>query len=869
MKKLLPFLLLYCLFPLSMLATHQRAAEIIYTHVGGLTYQIKIITYTNNNIANDSRDYLPILWGDGKSDDIKRITKNIIGTGLFGEQIVYNEYIAEHTYPAIGTYTLSLEDPNRNEGVANIPNSVDVPIYIESELVINPFIGGNNSVQLLNRPLDYGCVGNVFVHNPGAYDIDGDSLSYKLIKCRGADGEVIPGYKFPDQVLPDPDNDFYVDPQSGNVFWDVPNLQGTFNIAIQVEEWRKGVKIGSVVRDMQVQITTCTGSPPVIESINDTCITAGQLLEFDITAYSMEGDIVSITATGGPFESESSPAYLDPDPAISDSLVETTFTWQTNCDHIQNYPYQVYIKATDKDNFISQVTYKTVNIQVVAPPVEITSAEPLGNTIQIEWTPSECDNAIGYMIYRRNGFSGFEPGYCETGVPYYTGYQLINQVSGVNNTQYVDDGLAHGVQYCYIVVAYYQDGSESYASNEACASLLRDLPVITNVSNDSSSNLNGEIYLAWSRPIDLDTSQYPGPYQYKIYRAEQLIGDNFTQIATAFGLNDTIYFDRDVNINNENFPYRYRVDLLSETIGDIGPSPAASSMYLSIYETDEELRLSWDFDVTWLNERFVIFRKDPGSDVFTAIDTTIFPRYNDKGLTNETEYCYYIESIGTYNTPGLIEPIVNFSQKSCGIPYDNVPPCSPDLSVYPDCLDISNLLVWSNPVNDSCDRDIEKYLIYYTSSPESNMYLIDSTLQREDTTYIHSNIPSVIGCYSVQAVDSLGNISLPSEIVCADTLCGGFKLPNVFTPNGDQWNQYFQAFPGSLGAVDRIDLVVFNRYGRRVFETKDKFFRWDGTNMENGQALPEAVYFFVCDVYEYSLEGINQRNIKGSVTLLR
>jgi len=45
---------------------------------------------------------------------------------------------------------------------------------------------------------------------------------------------------------------------TGDFFWDSPPQQGEYNIAILVEEWRNGVKIGSVLRDMQIIITPAT-----------------------------------------------------------------------------------------------------------------------------------------------------------------------------------------------------------------------------------------------------------------------------------------------------------------------------------------------------------------------------------------------------------------------------------------------------------------------------------------------------------------------------------------------------------------------------------------------------------------------------------
>jgi gliding motility-associated-like protein len=866
MKKLILLTGFLILLAVVAQATHQRAAEITYRHISGLTYEARIITYTYTPSPAD-RPELTIGWGDGTSSVLKRTSKINLP-----DNISFNEYTYDpgqgattnrHTYSSPGTYVLSMEDPNRNYGVVNIPNSVNVPMYVQTVLVINAFLGYNNSPTLLNPPIDVGCVGQVFIHNPGAYDIDGDSLSYKLVICKTTGGVDIPGFTYPQAS-----NSFSINAYTGDVIWDTPISQGEYNIAFVIQEWRNGVKIGSVTRDMQIEIVACNNTPPVIEPIDDTCVTAGSILRFPVLAYDPDGNKVELTATGGPFEVEDNPASIDPDPASGSDSVETLFTWETNCSHVQKQPYQLFFKAVDDDYPISLVSYKTIQVTVVSPGPDMLTAEPVGNSIRLEWSRVVCEKAAGYYIYRRNGFYGFEPGLCETGVPAYTKYVRIDQVDGILDTNYTDmNGLIQGMEYCYMVTAWFLDGAESYASPETCTQLKKDLPVITTVSNDSTDLFAGRGFISWAKPTELDSVQIPGPFEYRLYRSGNLTGGNMQQIATFPGLLDTVYTDAAINMNTSGTPFSYRVDLESLTFGYVGSSQVASSIFINLTETDQEILLSFAPHVPWHNDYYVIYRKLPGGTTYDSVGTTLLPLFRDTLLTNDQEYCYYVKSVGGYSASGFIDPIINFSQIVCGRPYDNEPPCAPVLSIYTDCDQAINKLTWTNP-NHSCADDVVKYYIYYSPAEGSDFTRLDSLFSDTDTTYSHYNQGNITGCYAVTAIDSIGNQSVFSNIVCiSNDTCSLYHLPNTFTPNNDLINDFFIPFPYT--SVEKIHILIFNRWGTLVYETEDPNINWDGKITGTNQEASDGTYFYTCEVFEVTLEGIKERMIKGSIMLLR
>ena len=181
-------ILLFLIFLLSFkfsYSTHNRAGEITYEHLSGFNYRFTIVTYTNIKSSTVDRDSLRVDWGDGKKENIGRTSITSISS-----EIQKNLYVANHVFPGAAIYCVSMEDPNRNAGIKNLPNSVAIPFYIQTCLfILDPqFFGHNNSPILLQEPIDFANKGDTFIHNPNAFDPDGDSLTYELVPCRGAGG---------------------------------------------------------------------------------------------------------------------------------------------------------------------------------------------------------------------------------------------------------------------------------------------------------------------------------------------------------------------------------------------------------------------------------------------------------------------------------------------------------------------------------------------------------------------------------------------------------------------------------------------------------------------------------------------------------
>jgi gliding motility-associated-like protein len=80
-----------------------------------------------------------------------------------------------------------------------------------------------------------------------------------------------------------------------------------------------------------------------------------------------------------------------------------------------------------------------------------------------------------------------------------------------------------------------------------------------------------------------------------------------------------------------------------------------------------------------------------------------------------------------------------------------------------------------------------------------------------------------------------------------------FKIPNIFTPNGDDTNDTFFI---TVSYVKSVKVQIVNRWGDKMCNYDDINGYWDG--IVNGDMASEGVYFFT-----YVIEGINGKVISG------
>jgi hypothetical protein len=932
-----PFLILalICIVRSNVYATHLRAADILVEQdCNTLRFKITVRVYMNTSSRTPFGGFNAtdghLNFGDGTAFEIIFPDK-VVGPTLrpeLGPDIAVATYTTFHTFSRSGIYKVTYFERDRSSGIVNIANSLDVAYT--TFVVINAQTAHCNRVPVLQvAPVDRGCKGVVFYHSAGATDADGDSLSYELTIPSKDSTLFVDNY-----ISPDAQNfysdfahgneagtgppSFSIDAVTGLITWDAPGMQGEYNIAFKIIEWRfdpvsgKYFMISTSIRDMQIIVEDCLNRRPVLSGPLDICIQAGETLTGTFVGSDPENHAVKIEVFSSIFEgdAETFPATYNP-PAFefrpSDPPAELSIEWKTNCIHVRDQVYQVVVKITDDPPTGPKlVTFKTWNIKVIAPPPLWQNNEPdlVDRTAHLQWQDYSCMNAEKIQLWRKVGSFPYTPGQCVAGLSVHKGYILLKEFDP-SVTSYTDsnDGrkLAVGAQYCYRLVAVFPlpSGGKSYVSAEACVGpILADAPVITNVSITKTASENGKVEVRWTKPFDISSEQYPEPYQYEVYRNHGLMqGEGAVNVSGR--ISDITTFV-DSTVNSSDSIYNYQVVLYSRTSNNPGynaidTSSVASTVRLALEPGNARIILRWTAEVPWSNVALQrpyhrIYRGIEGDDkeTFQLIDSVEVSElgfeYIDDGtgaapIQDDVFYSYYVETIGSYGN-SMIPLLFNHSQIASTYPVNVLPLCVPVLDVartncetflaQTDCEEnyFENLVSWALPQGGGCRKNVHSYRLYYSDSRDGG-YILLTTL--EQIAQYKDAVPMLSRCYKISAVDAQGNESSLSEPLCNEN-CPVFELPNVFTPNNDGCNDLFTSYAETdeLSPCDitdqtrcprfvkSISMKVMNRWGRVVYD-----FRAEGNGASRvgwngrdsqGTLLDAGVYFYTADVQFYSTD---------------
>lgn len=260
-------------------ATHGAAAYMTFKAVpdtSGFSYQV-YLTYYTDPIGGVDRPSLTVNMGDANIQ-LNRINGMIApGDSIPGGEITpygfkKSIYSGIHTYNDLAPFrVISFTDPNRVADIVNMTTSVNVQLYIEDTLfMLDPSIYGYNEPPIFtyDNLVDIALLYEPYYFNFNFFDIDGDSLSFKLVEPLQQTGSSVPGYIFPEDVMAGPDNQFSLNELTGEISWNAPQATGLYLISILLTEYRNQVKLATYQFDFLIKVIL--GPNSVTDVFNNT-----------------------------------------------------------------------------------------------------------------------------------------------------------------------------------------------------------------------------------------------------------------------------------------------------------------------------------------------------------------------------------------------------------------------------------------------------------------------------------------------------------------------------------------------------------------------------------------------------------------------
>lgn len=212
--------------------------------------------------------------------------------------------IEEHIYTgtvsnlvANENYRISGNHNARNAAITTLVNPGALNLFVDAT-----FRTGiqNSSPQFLNRPFATFCANQPAVFAPNGFDPNGDAIQYSLTACRTTGGATVPYQTGFNATSPlSSSTGVNINTNTGAISF-TPTVPGQVAvICVRADEYRNGVIIGSVVRDMQVIIQNCNNTPPVIAPLPNVVVNVGQTYCVNVSATDANNNLIALTAVSG------------------------------------------------------------------------------------------------------------------------------------------------------------------------------------------------------------------------------------------------------------------------------------------------------------------------------------------------------------------------------------------------------------------------------------------------------------------------------------------------------------------------------------------------------------------------------------------
>ena len=327
------------------------------------------------------------------------------GTSMSSMSSVYGVEIyhfSDSIVLADGNYIIKWSDCCRNGAIINMSAPLSESMTFATALFVDA-ANPNSTPTFLSDPVTYLPINTFWQYNPLPFDPDGDSLVWSLSVPYSGGSSAIPdsvsGYEYlSDTLYSNSSTPFSIDSITGQVSWNA-KMVGNFVVSFAIQEFRNGVFIGAMNRDMQfVVIPDSTNAMPMISNINNVPtnsigypyvkIMPGQNYQLHLLASDADvNDVVDMDAFGESFNQTTSLSTFNVLPTGNGNEIEGTFSWNPSTDDVRSFPYLVVFRTSDNIFYFDE----TIQFEVTN---NATSLESVDGMVFSNIYPNPTNNRV-------------------------------------------------------------------------------------------------------------------------------------------------------------------------------------------------------------------------------------------------------------------------------------------------------------------------------------------------------------------------------------------------------------------------------------------------------------------------------------------
>lgn len=317
------------------------------------------------------------------------------------------------TFPTNGYYMIKWSDCCRNGAIINMANPLSENMTFLTYVNVDS-ANPNSSPTFLTPPVSYLPANTLWQYNPLPFDPDGDSLVWHLSVPLSGSGTVFGYENLSDTTYSNATGLFAIDSITGAITWDA-KMAGNFVASFAIEEYRNGVLVGAMSRDMQfVVLPDTSNAMPMISNMNNVptnsmgypfvTINPGQNYQLHLLASDADAnDVVSMSSFGEPFGLLTAPSSFGYVLTGNGNEIEGTFSWTPDVSHVRTAPYLVVFRTSDNFFYYDEtvqveVALATANENITEITIEDLYPNPAHNSFTLPLN-LEKGQAISLDIY--------------------------------------------------------------------------------------------------------------------------------------------------------------------------------------------------------------------------------------------------------------------------------------------------------------------------------------------------------------------------------------------------------------------------------------------------------------------------------------